>query len=212
MLFFLFFFFTRLLLLNSEGAFFAAEHIYTRHLKFGIKYSVNGIKAFFFFNLPRTRLRAKWSHRVDEINWEGWSHWRGPIVTTWLVFLRLHGESGHPSGREEMPVWVRCIAIGCKCCFFFSFCKRVISTSGTKHFIGKKNKKKNQNKNGGVWKTEPTLGRRAERGAAERPLWKDKLERKERGRRHRQDGGGVWWRAREAGGEGHWMTLRGIWK
>lgn len=68
MLFF-FFFFTRLLPLNSEGAFFAAEHIYTRHRKFGIKYSVNGIKAFFFFlNLPRTRLRAKWSHRVDEIN------------------------------------------------------------------------------------------------------------------------------------------------
>lgn len=86
------------------------------------------------------RLRAEKSHQVDEINWEGWSHWRGLIMTTWLIFLWLHCESEYPSGREEMPVWVRCIAIGCKRCFF-SFCKRVISTSGTKHFIGKKNPK-----------------------------------------------------------------------
>lgn len=43
--------------------------------------------------------------------------------------------STYPSWCEEMPVSVRCIAIGCKC--FLSFCKQVISTSGTKHFIGK---------------------------------------------------------------------------
>lgn len=43
--------------------------------------------------------------------------------------------STYPCWCEEMPVSVRCIAIGCKC--FLSFCKQVISTSGTKHFIGK---------------------------------------------------------------------------
>lgn len=37
---------------------------------------------------------------------------------------------------------------------------------------------------------EPTVGRRAERGVAERPLSEDRLERKERGRRHQNDGGG----------------------
>lgn len=53
---------TRLLLLNSKGAIFTAESIYTRHLKFGIKYSVNGKKKKTFL-FPRMRLKAERGHQ-----------------------------------------------------------------------------------------------------------------------------------------------------
>lgn len=54
---------TRLLLLNSKGATVTAENIYTRHLKFGIKYSVNGGKTKNLFLFPRMRLKAERGHQ-----------------------------------------------------------------------------------------------------------------------------------------------------
>lgn len=55
---------TRLLLLNSKGAIFTAENIYTRHLKFGIKYSVNGKQKTKKQLSPRVRLKAEKGHQI----------------------------------------------------------------------------------------------------------------------------------------------------
>lgn len=59
--------------------------------------------------------------------------------------MLLHSNSELPGHDEEMPVAIRCIAIGCNMylviVLFCSFCKQVISTLGTKHFIGKSNSK-----------------------------------------------------------------------
>lgn len=57
---------TRLLLLNSKGAIFTAESIYTRHLKFGIKYSVNGKKKKKNFSFSKNAIKS-WE-RSSEIN------------------------------------------------------------------------------------------------------------------------------------------------
>lgn len=95
-----------------------------------------------FLFLTRMRLKAEKGHQIDKINWEVWSHWRGFLLCEvtrntlkWMILCYSSVNSTYPSRCEEMPVSVRCIAIGCKC--FLSFCKQVISTSGTKHFIGK---------------------------------------------------------------------------